>query len=577
MEATRFIDQGLQTTNRRGRSQAGLMDYSFFPEKYEITDLGRGNQDLSEDIYYDRRNTLKDRTPDSTSLFAYEEPRRKTDRTILQFTETGSRWRYDPYVNPDEDFNISFRDKDPRGALGETNWKEYRRIAESHIANLDFKDDDNPRREGDGVHPNTLYARIRGAQNQLKIRWKNFQESFDGMGNTGVGVYENKSKVYHSTLNDSLVQNDGEENDGTEKQVFQHDFVNRLSNILQLGGAFRTDSTTDHRVNIASYGKLYKQKGLSNFSDQLRDVEDDTMSAPGRIVSAESKNKSIKRLMNSFLDQSNNQVNRTIAQENMQDSEFSQSKEDRNKRVMMYQIISAMGLTESELDTLNNALSDKQNHVRTAAEHDVANIIEIIDGMETMSTRELVELRDNVVRSTFVDTQIRKNKDQSETSQSEIAHAMLQTTKKMAELGDISESRRQTENDRAIVRDLTDKTKKISKGGDILRIKHTESDIRKKRDYRNAVNYKQKIGFSPASNTSASKVEFLRESIKRANRQSFVNTDVSQTLQATALDMPFGENRGLKKGRARHSSNNHAKSSQTTSATYDGMNEIYTS
>lgn len=576
MEATRFIDQGLQTSNRRGRSQAGLMDYSFFPEKYEVTDLGYRNQDLDNDIYYDRRETLKDRTPDSTSLFAYEEPRRKTDRTVLQFTETGSRWRYDPYVNPDGDFNVSFRDKDPRGALGETNWKEYRRIAESHIANLDFKDDDNPRREGDGVHPNTLYARIRGAQNQLKIRWKNFQESFDGMGNTGVGIYANKSKVYHSTLNDSLVQNDGEDNDGTEKKVFQHDFVNRLSNILQLGGAFRTDSTTDHRVNIASYGKLYKQKGLSNFGDQLRDVEDDTMNAPGRVVLAESKNKTIKKLMNSFLDQTNNQVNRALAQENMQDSEFSQSKEDKNKRVMMYQIINAMGLTESELDTLNNALSDKQNHVRTAAEHDVANIIEIIDGMEAMSARELVELRDNVVRSTFVDTHIRKNKDQSEASQTEIAQAMIQATKKMAELGNISESRRQTETDRAIVRDLTDKTKKITKQGDILRVKYTESDTRKKRDYRNAANYKQKIGFSPVSNTSATKVEFLRESIRRANRQSFVNTDVTQTLQATALDMPFGENRGLKKGRAKHSSNNHAKASQTTSATYDGMNEMHT-
>lgn len=574
MEATRFIDQGRQTTNRRGREQAGLMDPAFFPEKYEITDLGQRNEDLDTDIYYDRRNTLKDRTPDSTSLFAYEEPRRRTDRTILQFTETGSRWKTDPYVNPNEDFNISFRDKDPRGALGETNWKEYRRVAEAHIANLDFKDDDNPRREGDGIHPNTLYARIRGAQNQLKIRWKNFQESFDGMGNTGVGIYAHKSGVYQSTLNDSLVQNDGEDNDGTEKKVFQHDFVNRLSNILQLGGIFRTNSTTDHRVNIASYGKLYKQKGLSNFGDQLREVEDDTMTAPGRVVLPGSKNKAIKRLMNTFIDQSNNQVNRSLAQENMQDSEFSQSKEADTKKIAMYQIISAMGLTESELDTLNLALSDKANHIRSAAEHDVANIIEIIDGMEAMSARELIELRDNVIRSTYVDTHIRKNMDESEVSQSEIARVMMQTNKKMAELGDISESRRQTETDRSIVRDLTDRTKKTNKKGDILKIKVTESDRRKGVELKKVANYKQKIGFNPVSNTAASKVEFLRESVRRANRQKFVDTDITQALQSTALDMPFGENRGLKKGRAKHYNGNHAKSSQTTSSTYDGMNEM---
>ena len=39
---------------------------------------------------------------------------------------------------------------------------------------------------------------------------------------------------------------------------------------------WRTDTTTDHKVNVAAYGKLYKNRGLINHENQLRILEDDT-------------------------------------------------------------------------------------------------------------------------------------------------------------------------------------------------------------------------------------------------------------------------------------------------------------
>jgi hypothetical protein len=302
--ATRTSNTYLGSTyqgTRRGRDAFGGFDQSMFPEKYESSDVVEDDDAL----YHDRRDTLSDFAPEQSALFASEEVRRRTYATqrlnLMQAGTPGSPT--EPWISHG-DFEISFTDQDPRGTTNEQNWKEYRRQQEANFRRIDFKNDGDFSEPSLGISPFEMYKNIRSAQNWVKDRMKIFSTSYESRHNGGVGVYDHVSGVFKSDQEDSSVQTDG---DSGMAQTFddpenrQH-HTTKLSNIVHMGSAaLRANSTTDHRVKVSAYGKLYSQAGLIPHETQLRLTEDDTPIS--RLDGLKSTPKNLVKLMSSYVRQ----------------------------------------------------------------------------------------------------------------------------------------------------------------------------------------------------------------------------------------------------------------------------------
>src|SRR5271165_5271313 len=85
------------TTTWRGRELANGMGWEMFPEKISHTPI----EEDPERLNMDRRMTLMDFTPDTSSMFAYEEPRRNVmSRSHLNLRDGGIFGSTtDPYAN----------------------------------------------------------------------------------------------------------------------------------------------------------------------------------------------------------------------------------------------------------------------------------------------------------------------------------------------------------------------------------------------------------------------------------------------------------------------------------------------
>lgn len=572
MESTEFITQGMQSTTRRGRSTAGLMDYSMFPGKYELTDMDED----ADSIYNDRRDTLRDRTPDTNSLFAADEPRRNTDRTRLQMTEYGSRYRYDPFFHPDSDVNLSHTDKDPRGASGETNWAEFRRVAENKLRNIDLKPDRDPMQEADGIHPNELYAKIRATQNLLKMRWKNFRESFDGMSNGGVGTYDNVSGVYKSAINDSLTINDGEDGPGSvEKTLVQRDFVDRLSNVLHLGGALRTDSTTDHRVNISSYGKLYANMGLQPVESALRSLEDDTIMAPGRMR----ENLVKKQLVSTAAAE----VKRVMEQMSGDESKFARSTESQgtNKNIVISNILNLMGFSDQEINTIYQATRSRDQTVRKQALYDAQNIMDMIETMEVLPIDRLKELQTVTMRSIMLpDTDLMATRSESVVTINPKILSAMETALNTVRSADPSrvngsEIREAIAYEQQIVSTQPLYSRKSMAPSDVRDTRNLSSVTQAYKKSTKAKNYgvivptrKYNAGYATA--------EWFRASVdaRQRSRAPISASDVVAALNKASYSMAVGDNLSVRRGGGiqHHASN--VKSVQGTTMIVDAMNDL---
>jgi hypothetical protein len=244
-----------------------------FPERVEATDVIEDPEQLRDD----QRAGLMDYTPVQSTLFAHEEARRNTyAKDRLNLRDGGARTTTDPWQN--EGYDTQFHDADPRGASIEQPWSEYRRMAEAQYRKLDYKDDGDYSVTERGIRPEDMYKNIRGAQSWVKARLKVFETSLEGRHSGGVGNYDKVSQVFKSDQEDSSVLVDGTR----MSQTFEDPEVRRrstitLSNVVHNGSrALQANTTTDHKVKVASYGKLYAQKGLIPHESQLRIVDDDT-------------------------------------------------------------------------------------------------------------------------------------------------------------------------------------------------------------------------------------------------------------------------------------------------------------
>jgi hypothetical protein len=381
---------------RRGRVTMGDIDYSMFPEKYESSEALLFED--PEQVHDDRRETLKDFTPENATLMAYEEPRRNTGSVYrLNIRDHGSpKSGTDPWQN--EDFDTQFHDKDPRGYLTEQPWNEYRRHMEAQLSRIDFKDDSDNSVTGGGIHPNTMYKNIRGAQSWVAARLKIFETSYESRSSGGVGVYDNISNVFKSENEETSVLTDGTSGLSTtfEDPIVRQRVTMKLSNILHEGSAaLRANTTTDHVVKVASYGKLYGQRGLIPHETQLRLVEDDNPWSkmekaagltPKGLVNFMATSVSGKEGMTAA---AAGRVNKQKTGDSTKFNDTTHTAANRNN-IVAGDILALLGITQNEVKFLESFRG--QN--RKMADHMLANIYKLTEVVHRMPMHEKLQARE---------------------------------------------------------------------------------------------------------------------------------------------------------------------------------------
>jgi len=384
---------------RRGRSTLGDMGYEMFPEKYESTDIW---EDPNQ-IHDDHRDTLKDFSPDNSRLFAHEEPRRRTyARDRLNLQDGGARTTTDPWANAE--YDTSFHDKDPRGWAVEQPWQEYRRAAEAVMRRTDFKDDGDYSTTGGAIHPNSLYRQIRGAQDWVKSRLKIFDTSLTGRAAGGVGVYDNISQVYKSEYEDPSIMMDGSMNQTFEDPENRSRATMRLSNMIGGGSkALRANTTTDHKVLVAAYGKLLSQRGHINHENQLRLIEDDTRYSKLEGVGIVGIPAPVARLMSSAVAGKTAAANsRAVMQqdvdspatsEKFRGAKYDESVVNNRGLRLTQEIVTLLGITQNELKLLES----KTGSNNKAADLAFANLYEMVEAVHAAPAHIKLQMRDELL------------------------------------------------------------------------------------------------------------------------------------------------------------------------------------
>ena len=383
---------------RRGRADWGDMGFEMFPAKYEQTAIYEDPDQLNED----RRETLKDFTPDNSRVFAYEEPRRVTySRDMLNLRDGGARTTTDPWAN--EGWDNSFHDKDPRGWSTEQPWKEYRRHLEAQLRMTDFKDDGDYSTTSGHVHPNTLYRTIRGAQDWVKSRLKIFETSLTNNHNGGVGVFANVSNVFKSEYEDQSHMMDGSMNTTFEDPENRGRATMRLSNMVHGGSkALRVNTTTDHKVLVAAYGKLMRQRGLINHENQLRLLEDDTNWSKVEGLSGGAPRNFVQLMSNLANGTTSAETARLLAQDNeaapalnerFRGMRYEESELSNKNYTLTRDIMSLLGITENELKLLES----KSNQNEKSAQHAIANLYQMAELVHNQPAHVKLQIRDDLL------------------------------------------------------------------------------------------------------------------------------------------------------------------------------------
>ena len=331
---------------------------------------------------------------------------------MLNLREGAARTTTDPWANSGngngaDGFDISFHDQDPRFYLTEQPWDEYRHQIEKRVASFDYRDDGGYQVTGGGVHPNSLYKNIASTRDWVKARLKVFSEEYESKQNGGVGVYANVSKVYRSDVEDSSATVDGFAPSRTfdDPEVAQHHNVN-ISNVVHLGSKFmRVNNTTDHKVKVAAYGKLYKNRGLLNHETQLRIIEDDTPWS--RIEGTRQGTKNLVKLMSSQIYSDNpniapytaSQIGRILRQDDQLEDPGKpgmgrEEMQNDNRSVMLTKdIMALMGVTENEIKFLESAKGNNKK----AASKELAELYYMATTVHKLSDNEKLQLKNELI------------------------------------------------------------------------------------------------------------------------------------------------------------------------------------
>ncbi len=229
------------------QGQAGTIPYDEYLRKIQQTDL-REDPDQYEKYI---RKQLVDFRPDAP-FFESDQTRDPNDRGSgfgsrerLSLRYTGARSEEEPYL-PDGTFlDHEFMERDPRGTQTGPDMAAARAQREARAKFVKFYNDDDHSVPETGINPVQMVALIRGAQQQFKDRWKNFDESMDSWHNGSAATRGDRSSVAMVTTDGTIV------NLAEAVQSLRQDPVNVLSNRT---AAMLRHTAPDHRVKTSKYG-----------------------------------------------------------------------------------------------------------------------------------------------------------------------------------------------------------------------------------------------------------------------------------------------------------------------------------
>ena len=565
MESSAFLEK--YETGRRGMFRGGDISADMFQEKYETTDI----YEDPDALYNDQRAGLRDVGPQTTGLFAHELPQRRTDSTRIRMMTTGSRYQTDPYANPE--FDTQFHDRDPRGTTNEIPWHDYRSQNEIRYRHLDYKDDDGGQQMTETT-PVNVARRIRDTFNWIKERLKNFEESKDNMTGNGVGIYANKSSVYKSSGPDTLLIDEDEDDTRTEKTVFLKDNVARISNILHLGGAFRENTTTDHMVKVADYNKIYSAMSVLPAASRVDLVESDGVARPENIRYVP---KGLVKLMSDKIDGTSAAASRLVAQEMMTGSDSKKHESlarGQNSKVTTGDIMALLGVTETEV----RRMQQTYNNNRKIAGPALMNIIEMVDAVEGLSAQAKLELRDSIMTGMFrsgnpIGNNLRKNRDEVGVNPVLVDSMKLATRKKTMD-GDHRQA--ESEVEVKVSAQLSTQVRRTGEHSDKDIRREVESTAVKKVEGVPVKQYRTFVATNPSLQKKKVTIQELMDGVNSRNNKAAAVTgaDFYKNMTSTALDVEFGENRGLRRGGGKVRTSTHTKDVQSTSASYDKMSDM---
>lgn len=583
--------------SKRGRPIANNMGWEMFADNLKSTYLPGEN--IVEELNNDRRDTLKDYSPEQNTLFAYEEPRRNTYAKSFINLRDGGKFgsTTDPYTSQNGDGpDISFTDKDPRGYLTEIPWQEYRRLQEVNLSSTDFKSDADNSVVSSGIHPNTMYSMIRDAQTWTQARLKIFSEEYEGKQNGGVGMYPNVSKIYKSDMEDTSAAYDGTGPSKTfnDDETPQHHNVN-ISNVVHLGSKFlRVNNTTDHLVNVSAYGKLYKNHGLLPHESQMRILTDDT--PWGKLELRQTPKNLVKMMASQIYSDNPNisektaaEISRILRQDDQTEEAMvkpiTENMQNNRSQSLTKDIMALFGFTDNEVKFLESYSRTNKK----AAEHMVANLYSLAAVVDNLTPNQKLELKNELIlRSAGMGLYAPKDlgKVQEMTIVNpKIIQFMSNETSKAAPLGDKDENRN---NSLADPENKLDKpfanvplfVAKSSPLTDIMDNKHESIDSIIKQDttkkvavYKNLNKYAQRLERNKNSttntqiqNNSSTALEFTRQLISKY--------DPYNNMHDTKIDNDFGENKALTRHIGRIGTKNMRKHMASDYQSTDKMNEL---
>ncbi len=198
-------------------------------------------------------------------------------------------------------------------------------------------------------------------------------------------MYDHGSDVFKSEYEDTSVLVDGT----GMRQTFE-DPINRaratsiLSNWVHGGStALTANSTTDHRVPVAAYGKLLRQRGLIPHETQLRLIEDDTKWLNSTTMK---QSNPIVKMMSSAVAEStavaetrkNKQSSTHAAADTVKYNSSYDSKQGENRNnILTRDIVALLGITETEIKKIESyaLVNRKQADLMLANLYNMAEVV----------------------------------------------------------------------------------------------------------------------------------------------------------------------------------------------------------
>lgn len=228
--------------------QSGTIPYDEYLRKIQQTNI---EEDPNQYEKYLRKQ-LVDFRPDAP-FFESDQTRDPNDRGSgngskerLALRHSGARSEEEPYL-PDGTFlDHEFMERDKRGTQNLPDFGgEGRRHQMTRSGLIKFYKDDDHSVPETGVNPVQMSSQIRGAQQQFKDRWQNFEESMDSWHNGSAATRGERSNVALVTTDGTII------NLAEATAKHRQDPVNLLS--LRTPAMLR-GSAPDHRVKTSKYG-----------------------------------------------------------------------------------------------------------------------------------------------------------------------------------------------------------------------------------------------------------------------------------------------------------------------------------